>query len=143
MSAPRIARGPARIAYAATGWAAAGLGTAGVFVPGLPTTVFVLTAFFCFSRSSPAVAEWLRAHPRLGGSLRPYLAEGGLSPSAKQAALLAMWTSVLTSAAILLPVRPAASFVTLGLGGIGTVAIRWWVPTVAGQAAHVQQTGPR
>ncbi len=131
MTTPQLAPGPARLACVAAGWTAVGLGTAGLFVPGLPTTVFMLTAFYCFSRSSPRFARWLCEHPRLGAPLRRYLDDGGLSAPGKRAALLAMWTSVLASSAVLLPVRPLASAITLGLGGVGTIAIRSWVPTIA------------
>jgi uncharacterized membrane protein YbaN (DUF454 family) len=90
---------------AVVGWGAVGLGTAGLFVPGLPTTEFVLVGFYCFSRSSPRFARWLLEHRWLGPSLRRYLAEGGLSSGAKRAALAAMWTSILVSSVVLFRVH--------------------------------------
>lgn len=142
MTTQPLAAGPARLACMAAGWTAVALGTLGLFVPGLPATVFMLTAFYCLTRSSPGFARWLRDHPRLGAPLRRYHDDGGLSASGKQAALLAMWVSVLTSSAVLLPVRPLASAITLGLGGVGTIAIRSWVPTVAAPP-HRTAGGPR
>jgi hypothetical protein len=56
MTDTSIARASFNLALTAVGWGAVGLGTAGLFVPGLPTTVFVLIAFYCF----PGVRRALR-----------------------------------------------------------------------------------
>ena len=37
------------------------LGAIGVFVPGLPTTIFLIIACFAFARSCPAMETWLRS----------------------------------------------------------------------------------
>jgi uncharacterized protein len=124
-----IARASFNLALAAVGWGAVGLGTAGLFVPGLPTTVFALIAFYCFSRSSPRFAQWLLEHRWLGPSIRPLLTEGGLSQSAKRAALAAMWTSILVSSTVLLHLHLIAALGTIALGAIGTLAIQVGVQT--------------
>ena len=54
------------------------LGTVGIFVPGLPTTVFLLLASWAFARSSPGLHRKLHAHPRLGEFLR--MAQAGRMP---------------------------------------------------------------
>lgn len=53
-----------------------GLGVIGVFVPGLPTTVFILMAAWAAARSSPRLHEWLWYHPLFGVMLRDW-ANGG------------------------------------------------------------------
>ena len=41
---------PARLIYAALGWCAVAFAVAGALLPGLPTTVFVIAAAWCFSQ---------------------------------------------------------------------------------------------
>ena len=66
------------------------LGVAGIIIPVLPTTPFVLLAVGCYSRSSPRLAEWLETHPRFGPTLRAWRNEGAIDGRAKAAAILAM-----------------------------------------------------
>ena len=56
----------------AFGWANVGLGIVGIFIPGLPTTVFLLIAFWAFSKSSERFQIWLWSHPRLGPPIRDW-----------------------------------------------------------------------
>jgi uncharacterized membrane protein YbaN (DUF454 family) len=58
-------------------------GVAGIVVPVLPTTPFLLMAAGCYSRSSPRLAGWLEAHPRLGPPLKAWRQQGAISPRAK------------------------------------------------------------
>lgn len=66
------------------------LGIAGVLVPILPTTPFMLLAIGCYSRSSPRLAAWLESHPWLGRTLRAWREEGAIGGRAKVAAVAAM-----------------------------------------------------
>ena len=102
----------------------------GVLVRGLPTTVFVLIASYCFSKSSPRVERWLRNHPWLGPTLRRLASECGLSRSAKRAALTAMWTAILVSAVVLAGVHWVAALATIASGVMGTLSILYGIPTV-------------
>ena len=46
------------------------LGLIGLFVPGLPTTVFIIISAWAAARSSPRLHAWLLAHPVFGPLLR-------------------------------------------------------------------------
>jgi uncharacterized membrane protein YbaN (DUF454 family) len=52
--------------YNISGSICVGLAFAGIFLPLLPTTPFLLLAAFCFSKGSPRLHRWLIEHPRLG-----------------------------------------------------------------------------
>lgn len=72
-----------RSIYMLAGFAMTALGIAGVFLPLLPTTPFLLAAAWLFSRSSPRFERWLLDHPRLGPPLRDWRREGAISLRAK------------------------------------------------------------
>jgi uncharacterized membrane protein YbaN (DUF454 family) len=124
---------PTRLLYAAIGWCAVGFAIAGTLLPGLPTTIFVLAAAWCFSRSSQRFEQWLHDNPLLGPVMRRLAPGGGMPASAKRAALMAMWTAILISSVVLLSVHWIAALATLGLGVIGTLSILFGVHTAQEQ----------
>ena len=119
----------ARIVYGVIGWCAIALAVVGLMLPGVPTTVFVLVASYCFSRSSPRFDGWLRENRWFGPTLQRFASGRGMPRTAKRAALAAMWTAVLVSSGTLFLVHPAAALCTIGLGAIGTVSILFGVRT--------------
>jgi uncharacterized membrane protein YbaN (DUF454 family) len=122
---------PARIIFGVLGWCAVGLGVAGIVLPGMPTTVFVLIASYCFSRSSPRFQRWLRENRWLGPRLRNYSVAGGMPPSAKRAALAAMWIAVLLSSLLLyVSSHTPMAVLTVALGMAGSIAIVFGVRTL-------------
>src|SRR5690349_10596362 len=46
-------RSPRRVVYASAGVVFVGIGAVGVFVPGLPTVIWLMGASYLFARSSP------------------------------------------------------------------------------------------
>ena len=48
------------------GWLCVGLGFIGVFVPGIPTTIFLIIALWAFTKSSKKLRHWLLNHKRFG-----------------------------------------------------------------------------
>lgn len=78
----------------ALGWCSVALGVAGIFVPVLPTTPFMLLAAGCFARSSPRFYRWLTIHPYFGPIIADYLAGRGLPRRARRLALLMLWLGV-------------------------------------------------
>jgi len=86
--------GPARGALLALGFVCTGLGIAGIILPGLPGTVFLLIAVWAFSRSSERFHLWLYEHPRFGRTVRDWHAHRVIPVRAKIAAVVAMSTTV-------------------------------------------------
>jgi uncharacterized membrane protein YbaN (DUF454 family) len=80
--------------YAAAGALALALGVAGIFLPLLPTTPFLLLASWCFLRGSPAAHRWMHSHPRFGPYLTAYEEGRGIPLRAKVVALATMWLSI-------------------------------------------------
>jgi uncharacterized membrane protein YbaN (DUF454 family) len=70
------------------------LGIAGVFLPLLPTTPFLLLAAACFARSNERMHKWLLSNRVFGEYLRNYEAGRGIPARAKALALLMMWCSL-------------------------------------------------
>ena len=64
-----------------------GIGTIGIVVPGLPTTVFFIVAAACFSRSSPRFEQWVLDRPGIGPMVRDYRSGLGMPRKAKTAAI--------------------------------------------------------
>lgn len=121
---------PATIIYGALGWCAVALAVAGAILPGLPTTVFILAASYCFARSSPRFERWLLDNRWFGPPLQRFARAGGMPRSAKRTALTAMWAAVLPSTGLLVGVHWAAALGTLGLAAAGTLSILYGVRTV-------------
>jgi uncharacterized membrane protein YbaN (DUF454 family) len=94
-------RDPRRWAFAGIGVASVGMGWLGVFVPGLPTTIFLIIASYCFARSCPWLEDRLLRIPLFAPYMK-VLDEGrGMSRKAAASALLSMWSCVGVSLTVL------------------------------------------
>ena len=117
-----------RWAWFAVGWVAVGVGSIGIVVPGLPTTVFFIIAASCFARSSPRFEAWVLNLPRIGPMVRDYRAGLGMSRRAKAWAIGMML--VFATAGIVFAVDYV--WVRLGIAGlvvVGAAYILFRVPT--------------
>jgi uncharacterized membrane protein YbaN (DUF454 family) len=97
-SNPLSSAGPKPLGFAlrwlllSLGTVMAGLGLAGVFIPGLPTTPFVLVAVLCYARSSQRMLRWLISHRRLGPHAQAFLEDYSVPLRLKWTGLLMGWT---------------------------------------------------
>jgi hypothetical protein len=76
--------------WIALAYVALGLGVIGIFLPGLPTTPFILLAAWAAAKGSRRLHEWLLAHRVFGPMVRDWQARGAVSRKAKRMALLMM-----------------------------------------------------
>jgi hypothetical protein len=94
-------REPRRWAFAGLGVASVGLGWLGVFVPGLPTTIFLIIASYCFARSCPWLEDRLLRIPLFVPYMKALDDGRGMSRKAAAGALVSMWSCVTVSLAVL------------------------------------------
>lgn len=117
----------ARALWFTGGWCAVAIGSVGIIVPGLPTTVFFIIAAACFGKSSPRFEAWVLGLPRIGPMVRDHRAGLGMARRAKAWALTMMWTAIVLSG-VLLRDRLVIVAAIVVLGVIGTAYIVWRVP---------------
>ena len=113
------------------------LGIIGVFVPGLPTTEFLLAASYLFARSSPRLERWLESNRWFGPSLRRFRETRGMPRRTKMLALVSMWVGLSVSIYLLASVGVGAQIAAASLGMIGTGTILFFVRTTAGRQSLI------
>jgi len=84
----------------ALGWTSVSLGVAGIFLPVLPTTPFLLLASLCFAQSSERFHSWLHNHPKLGPLVEMWQSGQGIPRHIRNRAMLAIAISMSISAII-------------------------------------------
>jgi|SRR5687768_8714869 len=70
------------------------LGVLGMFLPLLPTTVFLLMAAYCYSRSSERFHTWLLNNRWFGPYIRNYKTGHGISLRQKVTTIAMLWASI-------------------------------------------------
>ena len=102
------------------GWIAVGIGAIGVVIPGLPTTVFMVFAAWCFSKSSPRFERWLLELPGIGPMISDYRDGLGMPKRAKISTLVMISVAVTLSAIVV-----DHSIVRLAIIAAGIVGLYW------------------
>lgn len=112
---------PVRWPYALLAYVCTALALAGLALPGLPTTPFVLAAAWAARRGSPALDRWLHTHRHLGPLLHHWQTQRAVTRRAKWAAVLLLslsWAGLalasddlLVPGAAALPMAAVALFV--------------------------------
>lgn len=81
--------------YLLLGGLSVALGTIGIFIPGLPTTVFMIVALWAFTKSSPKMRDWLYHHRHFGPALQNWVKHRAIPVRARQIALASLLISAL------------------------------------------------
>ncbi|MBK9214829.1 MAG: YbaN family protein [Chloracidobacterium sp.] len=71
-----------------------GLGLLGMFLPLLPTTVFLLMAAYCYSKSSERFYIWLLTNRYCGTYISNYRSGRGISLRQKVSTITVLWASI-------------------------------------------------
>ena len=111
-----------RFALIAAGMLCLALAMAGLVLPGLPTTPFVLLAAACFAKASPRLHQRIVANPLLGPMVRDWEANRSLPLKVKRIAIGSMAIMVALSAWHFAG-RPWLQGALIALGVIGAVVV--------------------
>lgn len=103
------------------------LGVAGVFLPLLPTTPFLLLAAACFARSSDRFHHWLLNHPLLGATVREWQQHRSIPRRTKWIAITTMAVTLTTSVVCCVP--HAALQLVLALFGVALAIFLYRIPS--------------
>lgn len=102
-----------------TGAVSLALGVAGMFLPVLPTTPFLLLTAWCWMKGAPRLHAWLMAHPKLGPYIRDFQEHKCISRRVKAVSVTTLW---LTIALSIILVRPLWLRVLLAAVAAGVTA---------------------
>ncbi|MBU0468619.1 MAG: YbaN family protein [Candidatus Omnitrophica bacterium] len=80
------------------------LGTAGIFLPLLPTTPFLLLAAACFLRSSKRLHSWLMTHKWFGPYIYNYCKYRAIPKKTKIISITLLWSTISYSALWIVPI---------------------------------------
>tara|TARA_B100001146_G_C16174325_1_gene431593 strand:+ start:718 stop:1119 length:402 start_codon:yes stop_codon:yes gene_type:complete len=80
-----------------------GMGVIGIFVPGWPTTIFLIIASYFYIRSSDKLYNWLLNNKILGIYLKNYYSGKGMPVKAKIFSIAMMWVFGLLSIFLWIP----------------------------------------
>lgn len=112
--------------FIATGTLSLALGIAGIVIPVLPTTPFLLLAAALYMRSSERLYQRLLASRFAGGRVRRFRERGGMSLKEKAAALIMMWCMIFLSLLL-----TGFNWYVIALGMAGSLVMGFLVKTVS------------
>jgi hypothetical protein len=84
--------------YIAFGTAFVILGVIGIFVPLMPSTIFLLIGASCYARGSQRFYTWLMNNRWLGGMIRDYREGRGIPLRQKLLTMIILWMTIGSSA---------------------------------------------
>lgn len=112
----RTESGRLRLVFLLCGCGCVALGIAGIVLPVLPTTPFMLLAAACFARSSARFHHWLLTHPLFGATVREWELYRSVRRRTKRIAILSMAATLAVSIVFFVEYRPLQ--IALALFGV-------------------------
>ncbi|MBN8542404.1 MAG: YbaN family protein [Deltaproteobacteria bacterium] len=95
-----------RILLLSVGFISLGLGFAGLFLPLLPTTPFILLSGWCFAKGSPKWNRWIHRHREFGPLIENWNRDRSISKKHKFVACLTLTGSIVFILSSEMPVFP-------------------------------------
>ncbi|HSN72723.1 MAG TPA: YbaN family protein [Steroidobacteraceae bacterium] len=86
-----------RALFVTAGFTCVGCGLAGLFLPVLPTTPFMILAAACFARGSQRFHRWVLEHPVFGPTVNEWQVHRSIPWRAKLSAIVLMSLTLTTS----------------------------------------------
>ena len=117
-----------KILYVFLGTISLLLGIVGIFVPGLPTTPFLLLTATLYIRSSPKLYQIIISNKYLGPYILQYRENKGMTRQQKLSAMGLMWFMISISTLFFIESN-IIRLVVVGAGLIGTLVMGLIVPT--------------
>jgi|FEC22Drversion2_1045045.scaffolds.fasta_scaffold00259_28 uncharacterized membrane protein YbaN (DUF454 family) len=111
--------GSRRLLWRIAGGLALALALAGIVLPLVPTTPFLLLAAWCLARGSRRWHDWLISHPRFGPPIRQWSDHRAISRTGKMLAGVGMPGAVAVTAAF----GATADILLIQAGVMGLVAL--------------------
>ena len=117
-----------KIIFLIVGSLSLGLGVLGVFIPGLPTTPFLLLTAAMYARSSDRLHKKLLENKYVGKYITNFERNKSMSLRVKLYSIGLMW--IMISLSTLLTYHPVwVKLVIVSLGLVGTIVMGFVVPT--------------
>ncbi len=105
------------------------IGVLGIFVPGLPTTPFLLISAGLYLRSSEKLYYNLVSNKYLGSYMLIFQSDKGMTKGVKFYSICIMWI-MLTLSCLVLTTPLSVKLIFLVLGIIGTIVMGFIIPTI-------------
>jgi uncharacterized membrane protein YbaN (DUF454 family) len=67
------------------------IGALGIFIPGLPTTIFMILAAYCFIRSSNRLYNWVITNKLFGAQVKNFIETRSIPLRGKVHSITVMW----------------------------------------------------
>ena len=105
------------------------LGIIGLFVPGMPTTPFILLTAGCYVKSSDKLYHYLIKNKLVATYITDFRLKKGLTRKSKIYAICMMWFMIALSCSFFI-VPFSSKLIVSVIGVIGTIVMGFIVPTI-------------